>query len=222
MAKKSKSAPPPSKPAVILKSISAVKQPSASKTPAAKTQVKAAAPIATPAPAKVDPAAKVAPAKQETPKTAPEKAAALQETPAKSISAKENAVKAAPAKASPAAKETSASQALAQAALVDPNALIETLATRRQESLNTVIAQLHALHSQMLHAAGRHANTALQFLNSAPKSGTLTDMIEWQSRWFLSHAHVHQDGVKALGTLASQNIEHLQKSLRVDLPLKAS
>ena len=70
-----------------------------------------------------------------------------------------------------------------------------------QQEPNNAIAQLHALHSQMLHAAGRHANTALQFLNNAPKSGTLTDMIEWQSRWFLSHAHVHQDGVKARGTI---------------------
>jgi hypothetical protein len=205
MAKKSKSAPQPSKPAVILKSISAVKQPSASasatKAPAAKVPAKTAAPVATPAPAKQAPAAKAAPAKQEP-------------------------VKAAPVKAAPSVKETPASkpatQSHAQAGLVDPSALIETLATRRQESLNNAIAQLHALHSQMLHAAGRHANTALQFLNNAPKSGTLTDMIEWQSRWFLSHAHVHQDGVKALGTLASQNIEHLQKSLRVDLPLKAS
>jgi hypothetical protein len=184
---------------VILKSISAVKQPSASanKAPAAKVPAKAAAPLAAAAPAKQTPAAKAAPAKQEP-------------------------VKAAPVKAAPSLKETPATQAHAQAGLVDPSALIETLATRRQESLNNAIAQLHALHSQMLHAAGRHANTALQFLNNAPKTGTLTDMIEWQSRWFLSHAHVHQDGVKALGTLASQNIEHLQKSLRVDLPLKAS
>ena len=203
MAKKSKSAPQPSKPAVILKSISAVKQPSASasKAPAAKVQAKTAAPVAAAAPAKPAPAAKAAPAKQEP-------------------------VKAAPAKTAPSVKEAPvskpATQAPAQAGLVDPSALIETLATRRQESLNNAIAQLHALHSQMLHAAGRHANTALQFLNNAPKSGTLTDMIEWQSRWFLSHAHVHQDGVKALGTLASQNIEHLQKSLRVDRPLKAS
>jgi len=199
MAKKSKSAPQPSKPAVILKSISAVKQPSASanKAPAAKVPAKAAAPLAAAAPAKQTPAAKAAPAKQEP-------------------------VKAAPVKAAPSLKETPATQSHAQAGLVDPSALIETLATRRQESLNNAIAQLHALHSQMLHAAGRHANTALQFLNNAPKTGTLTDMIEWQSRWFLSHAHVHQDGVKALGTLASQNIEHLQKSLRVDLPLKAS
>ena len=203
MAKKSKSAPQPSKPAVILKSISAVKQPSASasKAPAAKVQAKTAAPVAAAAPAKPAPAAKAAPAKQEP-------------------------VKAAPAKTAPSVKEAPvskpATQAPAQAGLVDPSALIETLATRRQESLNNAIAQLHALHSQMLHAAGRHANTALQFLNNAPKSGTLTDMIEWQSRWFLSHAHVHQDGVKALGTLASQNIEHLQKSLRVDLPLKAN
>ena len=198
MAKKSKSAPQPSKPAVILKSISAVKQPSASanKAPAAKVPAKAAAPVAAAAPAKQTPAAKTAAAKQEPVKAAP----SVKETPA----------------------SKPATQAHAQAGLVHPSALIETLATRRQESLNNAIAQLHALHSQMLHAAGRHANTALQFLNNAPKSGTLTDMIEWQSRWFLSHAHVHQDGVKALGTLASQNIEHLQKSLRVDLPLKAS
>jgi hypothetical protein len=203
MAKKSKSAPQPSKPAVILKSISAVKQPSASasKAPAAKVPAKTAAPVAAAAPAKQTPAAKAAPAKQEPVKAAPVKAAlSVKETPA----------------------SKPATQAHAQAGLVDPSALIETLTTRRQESLNNAIAQLHALHSQMLHAAGRHANTALQFLNNAPKTGTLTDMIEWQSRWFLSHAHVHQDGVKALGTLASQNIEHLQKSLRVDLPLKAS
>ena len=208
MAKKSKSAPPPSKPAVILKSISAVKQPSPSA--AAKLQAKAAAPVAAPAPAKQ------ALVKQEPPKTAPVKAA-----PVKATNLKADPAKAAqPAKQAPVSKP--ASPLPAQAGLVDPSALIETLATRRQESLNNAIAQLHALHSQMLHAAGRHANTALQFLNNAPKSGTLTDMIEWQSRWFLSHAHVHQDGVKALGTLASQNIEHLQKSLRVDLPLKAS
>ena len=204
MAKKSKSAPPPSKPAVILKSISAVKQPSPSA--AAKLQAKAAAPVVPPAPAKQ------APVKQEPPKTAPVKAANLKAaTPAKAAQ---------PVKQAPVSKP--ASPLPAQAGLVDPSALIETLATRRQESLNNAIAQLHALHSQMLHAAGRHANTALQFLNNAPISGTLTDMIEWQSRWFLSHAHVHQDGVKALGTLASQNIEHLQKSLRVDLPLTAS
>jgi hypothetical protein len=205
MAKKSKSAPPPSKPAVILKSISAVKQPSPSA--AAKLQAKAAAPVAPPAPAKQ------APVKQEPPKTAPVKTPPVKAAPAPAKAAQ-------PAKQAPVSKP--ASPLPAQAGLVDPSALIETLATRRQESLNNAIAQLHALHSQMLHAAGRHANTALQFLNNAPKSGTLTDMIEWQSRWFLSHAHVHQDGVKALGTLASQNIEHLQKSLRVDLPLKAS
>ncbi len=204
MAKKSKSAPPPSKPAVILKSISAVKQPSPSA--AAKLQANAAAPVAAQAPAKQ------ALVKQEPPKTAPVKAAPVKAaTPAKAAQ---------PVKQAPVSKPASPSPA--PAGLVDPSALIETLATRRQESLNNAIAQLHALHSQMLHAAGRHANTALQFLNNAPKSGTLTDMIEWQSRWFLSHAHVHQDGVKALGTLASQNIEHLQKSLRVDLPLKAS
>ena len=215
MAKKSKSAPPPSKPAVILKSISAVKQPSPSA--AAKLQAKAAAPVAPPAPAKQ------APVKQEPPKTAPVKATNLKAAPVKADPAKPAAT---PAKAAQPVKQAAVSKPAsplpAQAGLVDPSALIETLATRRQESLNNAIAQLHALHSQMLHAAGRHANTALQFLNNAPKSGTLTDMIEWQSRWFLSHAHVHQDGVKALGTLASQNIEHLQKSLRVDLPLKAS
>jgi hypothetical protein len=104
---------------------------------------------------------------------------------------------------------------------LQPSALIETLAKRRQDNLNEAMAQLHALQSQMLHAAGRHANTALQFLNSAPKSGTLSDMIEWQSRWFLSHAHVNQDGMKALGSLASKNIEQLQKTLRVDMPRMA-
>jgi len=210
MAKKSKSAPPPSKPAVILKSISAVKQPSPSA--AAKLQANAAAPVAAQAPAKQ------ALVKQEPPKTAPAKTANLKADPAKPAATPVKAAQ--PVKQAPVSKP--ASPLPAQAGLVDPSALIETLATRRQESLNNAIAQLHALHSQMLHAAGRHANTALQFLNNAPKSGTLTDMIEWQSRWFLSHAHVHQDGVKALGTLASQNIEHLQKSLRVDLPLKAS
>ena len=136
---------------------------------------------------------------------------------------------AAKAKAAPAAVQAAPKQApqkqapvkeaaQATAAAVQPAAILETLAKRRQESLNEAIAQLHALHSQMLHAAGRHANTALQFLNSAPKSGTLTDMIDWQSRWLLSHAHVNQDGMKALSTLASKNMEQLQKSLRVDLP----
>ena len=136
---------------------------------------------------------------------------------------------AAKAKAAPAAVQAAPKQApqkqvpvkeaaKATAAAVQPAAILETLAKRRQESLNEAIAQLHALHSQMLHAAGRHANTALQFLNSAPKSGTLTDMIDWQSRWLLSHAHVNQDGMKALSTLASKNMEQLQKSLRVDLP----
>ena len=136
---------------------------------------------------------------------------------------------AAKAKAAPAAVQAAPKQApqkqvpvkeaaKATAATVEPAAILETLAKRRQESLNEAIAQLHALHSQMLHAAGRHANTALQFLNSAPKSGTLTDMIDWQSRWLLSHAHVNQDGMKALSTLASKNMEQLQKSLRVDLP----
>ena len=104
---------------------------------------------------------------------------------------------------------------------VQPVTLIEKLTKCRQDNLNEAIAQLHAIHSQMLHAAGRHANTALQFLNSAPKSGTLADMIDWQSRWLLSHAHVNQDGMKALGSLASKNIEQLQKSLRVDLPKMA-
>ena len=136
---------------------------------------------------------------------------------------------AAKAKAAPAAVQAAPKQApikqdpvkeaaKATVSAVQPAAILETLAKRRQESLNEAIAQLHALHSQMLHAAGRHANTALQFLNSAPKSGMLTDMIDWQSRWLLSHAHVNQDGMKALSTLASKNMEQLQKSLRVDLP----
>lgn len=141
--------------------------------------------------------------------------------PTKSVSAKsQTPVAQAPAKAKAPVHHAPEAQAVS-AASVQPSALIETLAKRRQESLNEAIAQLHALHSQMLHAAGRHANTALQFLNSAPKSGILADMIDWQSRWFLSHAHVNQDGIKALGTLASKNMEQLQKSLRVDLPRQA-
>ena len=161
----------------------------AAKETATKQATKSASPaVAAAAKAKAAPAAV-----QAAPKQAP-----LKQTPQKQVPVKE------------AAKAT--------AAAVQPAAILETLAKRRQESLNEAIAQLHALHSQMLHAAGRHANTALQFLNSAPKSGTLTDMIDWQSRWLLSHAHVNQDGMKALSTLASKNMEQLQKSLRVDLP----
>ena len=166
-------------------------------------------------------------AKKTTPAPSAAKQTAHKPTASKSAAQKSAApVKAtaekttAPAVAAP-TKTTTPIKVSPQPSLVSPTALIETLATRRQESLNSAIAQLHALHSQMLHAAGRHANTALQFINSAPKSGTLADMIEWQSRWFLSHAHVHQDGVKALGTLATKNMEHLQKSLRVDLPRQA-
>ena len=154
--------------------------------------------------------AKVAPVKSDSVKQAdPVKAVVAQST----APVASPPVAAAPVKPAP---------ATTKAERTSPTALIETLAAQRQDSLNNAIAQLHALHSQMLQAAGRHANTALQFINSAPKSGTLTDLIEWQSRWFLSHAHVHQDGVKALSTLASKNMEHLQKSLRVDLPRKAS
>jgi len=152
------------------------------------------------------------------------KQAAKSASPAVTAAAK---AKAAPAAVQAAPKQAPIKQgpvkeaAKSAAAPVQPAAILETLAKRRQESLNEAIAQLHALHSQMLHAAGRHANTALQFLNSAPKSGMLTDMIDWQSRWLLSHAHVNQDGMKALSTLASKNMEQLQKSLRVDLPRMA-
>ena len=162
---------------------------------------------------------------QPAPKAAAAKESAKSASPAAPAQAKVKAA-ATPVQAAP--KQAPVKQAPVKqtaqdpSAVIQPSAILETLAKRRQESLNEAIAQLHALHSQMLHAAGRHANTALQFLNSAPKTGTLTDMIDWQSRWLLSHAHVHQDGIKALGSLASKNIEQLQKSLRVDLPKIAS
>ena len=186
MTKKSKSAPPPAKKAVLAKQA----------VPKSSAQAKAAAPQSVSA-GKTPPAEQPAPVAKTT--------APVATAPVATASVKNTT----PAKSAP------------QAAPVSPTLLIDTLTTRRQESLNSAIAHLHALHSQMLHAAGRHANTALQFLNSAPKSGTLTDVIDWQSRWLLSHAHVHQDGVKALGTLATKNIEQLQKSLRVDLPRQA-
>jgi hypothetical protein len=157
---------------------------------------------------------------QPAPKAAAAKESAKSASPAAPAQAK---VKAASAPVQAAPKQAPVKQTAQDlSAVIQPAAILETLAKRRQENLNEAIAQLHALHSQMLHAAGRHANTALQFLNSAPKTGTLTDMIDWQSRWLLSHAHVHQDGIKALGSLASKNIEQLQKSLRVDLPKIAS
>lgn len=99
---------------------------------------------------------------------------------------------------------------------LSPLRLMDTLAQRRQDHFNGTMAHVQALHQHWLQAAGRHANTALQFINSVPKSGTWTDMIDWQSRWLLSHAHVHQDGVKALSALASKNMEQIQHSLRIN------